>query len=230
MSPRACARSATRSIRTLGLRDIARLDFRITPEGRIYLLEVNALPALATLSSSLFAATAQVGLTYNATIAAILNAAALRRVSPPRRSSASRARARSSRSASASPTTSSAPRPATTKPSGSAGDDHRDRERARAPGPHRRPPRGHGGPAARARGSRCRPDLQHRGRRRRPEPRGPGPRAVRAARHPVHRLRLGHARDRARQGARQEGAAPARHPHAEVPGHGDRRASGCRRT
>jgi D-alanine--D-alanine ligase len=64
-------------IRTLGLRDMARLDYRVTSEGRIYLLEANALPALAS-HSSLFAATAQVGLTYNATIAAILNAAALR--------------------------------------------------------------------------------------------------------------------------------------------------------
>lgn len=64
-------------VRTCGLRDMARMDFRVTPEGRIYLLEVNALPALAT-SSSLFAATAQVGLTYQGTIAAILNAAALR--------------------------------------------------------------------------------------------------------------------------------------------------------
>ncbi len=65
------------AIKTLGLRDVARLDYRVTPEGRIFLLEVNALPALNS-SSSLFAATAQVGLTYNATIAAILNAAALR--------------------------------------------------------------------------------------------------------------------------------------------------------
>ncbi|HUJ62385.1 MAG TPA: ATP-grasp domain-containing protein [Kofleriaceae bacterium] len=64
-------------IRTVGLRDVARMDFRVTPEGRIYLLEVNALPALGP-SSSLFAATAQVGMTYQATIAAILNAAALR--------------------------------------------------------------------------------------------------------------------------------------------------------
>jgi D-alanine-D-alanine ligase len=64
-------------VRTLGLRDLARLDYRVTAEGRIYLLEANALPALGS-SSSLFAATAQVGLTYNATIAAILNAAALR--------------------------------------------------------------------------------------------------------------------------------------------------------
>ncbi|HSD86317.1 MAG TPA: ATP-grasp domain-containing protein [Kofleriaceae bacterium] len=64
-------------VKTMGLRDLARMDFRITSEGRIYLLEVNALPALAT-SSSLFAATAQVGLTYQSTIAAVLNAAALR--------------------------------------------------------------------------------------------------------------------------------------------------------
>jgi D-alanine-D-alanine ligase len=64
-------------IRTLGLRDVARLDYRVTAEGRIYLIEANALPALST-SSSLFAATAQVGLTYNGTISSILNAAALR--------------------------------------------------------------------------------------------------------------------------------------------------------
>ena len=65
------------AVRALGLRDLCRLDYRVTQEGRIYLLEANALPALAS-HSSLFAATAQVGLTYNATIAAILNAAALR--------------------------------------------------------------------------------------------------------------------------------------------------------
>ncbi len=65
------------AIKALGLRDMCRLDYRVTQEGRIYLLEANALPQLAS-HSSLFAATAQVGLTYNATIAAILNAAALR--------------------------------------------------------------------------------------------------------------------------------------------------------
>ena len=64
-------------LRTVGLRDMARMDFRVTPEGRIYLLEVNALPAL-NQASSLFAATAQVGLTYQSTIQQILNAAALR--------------------------------------------------------------------------------------------------------------------------------------------------------
>jgi D-alanine-D-alanine ligase len=48
---------SSEAIRVLGLRDLARLDYRVTAEGRIYLLEANALPALAS-SSSLFAATA----------------------------------------------------------------------------------------------------------------------------------------------------------------------------
>ncbi len=65
------------AVKSLGLRDVARLDFRVTSEGRIYLLEANALPSLAS-NSSLFAATAQVGLSYNGTITSILNAAALR--------------------------------------------------------------------------------------------------------------------------------------------------------
>ena len=64
-------------VRTLGMRDMSRMDFRVTAEGRIYLLEVNALPALAQ-GSSLFAATAQVGLSYQSTIQQILNAAAMR--------------------------------------------------------------------------------------------------------------------------------------------------------
>ena len=65
------------AIRTLGVRDLARLDYRVTDQGRIYLLEANALPSLAT-GSSLFAATAQVGLTYQATIVRVLDAAAQR--------------------------------------------------------------------------------------------------------------------------------------------------------
>ncbi len=68
---------ATETVRTLGLRDLARLDFRVSPDGRIYLLEANSLPLLAP-HSTLFTATAQIGLTYQATIAAILNAAAVR--------------------------------------------------------------------------------------------------------------------------------------------------------
>jgi D-alanine-D-alanine ligase len=65
------------AIKGLGLKDIARLDFRVADDGRIYLLEANALPSLSR-GSSLFAATAQLGLSYDHTIAAVLNAAALR--------------------------------------------------------------------------------------------------------------------------------------------------------
>lgn len=64
-------------IRTLGLRDVARIDFRIAPDGRVYFLEANAIPSLAP-SASLFVATSQLGMGYGNTIASILNAAALR--------------------------------------------------------------------------------------------------------------------------------------------------------
>ncbi len=64
-------------IAALGLRDVARVDFRIAPDGRIYFLEANAIPSLAP-SAPLFVATSQLGLGYAATIATILNAAALR--------------------------------------------------------------------------------------------------------------------------------------------------------
>jgi len=64
-------------VRVVGIRDTAVIDFRISPEGRIYLLEVNALPSLAQ-NSSIFAATSQLGMTFEKTIASILNAAALR--------------------------------------------------------------------------------------------------------------------------------------------------------
>ena len=65
------------AIAALGLRDLARLDFRVADNGRIYLLEANALPSLHP-SSSMFAATGQLGLSYQGTIAAVLNSAALR--------------------------------------------------------------------------------------------------------------------------------------------------------
>ena len=64
-------------IQVLDIRDLGRLDFRIAKDGRFYLLEANALPALSQ-SSSMVAATSQLGLTFQATIQAILNAAALR--------------------------------------------------------------------------------------------------------------------------------------------------------
>lgn len=48
-------------VRCLSLRDLARIDYRISEDGRIYLLEANALPSLAA-NSSLFLATSQLGL------------------------------------------------------------------------------------------------------------------------------------------------------------------------
>ncbi|MBL4632261.1 MAG: ATP-grasp domain-containing protein [Kofleriaceae bacterium] len=68
---------SSEAIDVLGLKDIARLDYRISENGRIYLLEANALPSLAA-ESSIFAATSHHGLSYEATVAAILNSAALR--------------------------------------------------------------------------------------------------------------------------------------------------------
>jgi len=64
-------------VRVLGLRDVARIDFRLGEDGRIYFLEVNALPALDP-AASLFAATKREGLDFDATIAAILASAAVR--------------------------------------------------------------------------------------------------------------------------------------------------------
>ena len=40
------ARLTARVIRILGIQDLGRVDYRITPDGRIYFLEVNALPSL----------------------------------------------------------------------------------------------------------------------------------------------------------------------------------------
>ena len=64
-------------VRALGLRDVARIDFRLAEDGRIYLLEVNALPSLES-SAALFAATKREGLSYEQTITAILSSSAVR--------------------------------------------------------------------------------------------------------------------------------------------------------
>jgi D-alanine-D-alanine ligase len=71
-------RALTRTVvRVLNLRDVARIDFRIGEDGRIYFLEVNALPALDP-AASLFAATKRENLSFDSTIAAILASAAVR--------------------------------------------------------------------------------------------------------------------------------------------------------
>jgi D-alanine-D-alanine ligase len=63
--------------RALRLRDVARLDFRLGTDGRIYFLEANALPSLEP-GASIFAAAALSGLDYAATLNAIVEGAAHR--------------------------------------------------------------------------------------------------------------------------------------------------------
>jgi D-alanine-D-alanine ligase len=70
----ALAKMATR---TLGIRDVGRVDFRLGEDGRIYLLEVNALPSLEH-GASLFAASGREALTYAETLQSIVESAARR--------------------------------------------------------------------------------------------------------------------------------------------------------
>jgi D-alanine-D-alanine ligase len=70
----ALAKMATR---TLGIRDVGRVDFRLGEDGRIYLLEVNALPSLEH-GASLFAAAGREALTYDETLQSIVESAARR--------------------------------------------------------------------------------------------------------------------------------------------------------
>ena len=63
------------AVRALGMRDLGRIDFRVGEDGRIYLLEVNALPSLEP-GASLFAAAAREGLDYGETLHAIVESAA----------------------------------------------------------------------------------------------------------------------------------------------------------
>jgi D-alanine-D-alanine ligase len=65
------------AVRTLGVRDLGRVDFRLGDDGRLYLLEVNALPSLER-GSSTFAAAAREGLDYGDTLQAIVQSAARR--------------------------------------------------------------------------------------------------------------------------------------------------------
>ena len=68
---------AKQAVRALGVKDIGRVDFRLGEDGRIYLLEVNALPSLER-GASTFAASAREGLDYAETLQSIVNSAARR--------------------------------------------------------------------------------------------------------------------------------------------------------
>ncbi len=63
-----------RIVPALGVVDFARADFRVTPDGEAYFLEINALPSLQP-GAGIFAATQLLGLNYDQTILKILEAA-----------------------------------------------------------------------------------------------------------------------------------------------------------
>jgi D-alanine-D-alanine ligase len=63
--------------RALGIRDVGRIDYRLGTDGRIYLLEVNALPSLEK-GSGVFAGAAYAGLSYDMAIQKITESAARR--------------------------------------------------------------------------------------------------------------------------------------------------------
>ena len=63
-----------RIVPALGVVDFARADFRVTPDGEVYFLEINALPSLQP-GAGIFAATELLGMNYNQTILKILEAA-----------------------------------------------------------------------------------------------------------------------------------------------------------
>ena len=65
---------------TLGCRDFARLDFRISPDGTPYFIEINPLPGLGTHSDLVIMAL-KLGWSHEALIAAVLQAA-IERQSP----------------------------------------------------------------------------------------------------------------------------------------------------
>ncbi|BCS94486.1 hypothetical protein DSLASN_01180 [Desulfoluna limicola] len=59
------------AIKILGVKDLARADFRVTPKGEVYFIEINALPSLQP-GAGLFSATAREGLDYNQTLSSII--------------------------------------------------------------------------------------------------------------------------------------------------------------
>lgn len=60
---------------TLGCRDFARLDFRVSPEGKPYFLEINPLPGLHPKSGDLVIMAKKMGWSYETLISAILGVA-----------------------------------------------------------------------------------------------------------------------------------------------------------
>jgi len=70
--------SSLKVFQALGCRDFARLDFRVSPEGEPYFLEINPLPGLGTYSDLVIMAI-KLGWTHEALIGAVFDAALERR-------------------------------------------------------------------------------------------------------------------------------------------------------
>lgn len=70
--------SALELFGALRLRDVARFDFRLSPEGKFYFLEVNPLPGLSPQSGDLVIMARKAGLDYPALIMKIANSALAR--------------------------------------------------------------------------------------------------------------------------------------------------------
>jgi D-alanine-D-alanine ligase len=70
--------ASLRFFKTLGLRDFARFDFRINPEGRSYFLEVNPLPGLNPESGDLVILAQKKGWSYQELVLNIAQAGAQR--------------------------------------------------------------------------------------------------------------------------------------------------------
>lgn len=68
------AASSLRVFKALGCRDFARLDFRVSPEGIPYFIEINPLPGLGNYSDLVIMAI-KMGWTHQALIGAVLDAA-----------------------------------------------------------------------------------------------------------------------------------------------------------
>lgn len=71
----AVAEAAQKVYRVLGCRDVARIDFRLHPDGTPYFLEVNPLPGLHPESSDLVILARLAGWSYEQLIESILHAA-----------------------------------------------------------------------------------------------------------------------------------------------------------
>ncbi len=64
----------SKTVYALGVLDMARADFRVTPSGEVFFLELNALPSLQP-GAGLFEASKQFGLNYEQTLLKIIEAA-----------------------------------------------------------------------------------------------------------------------------------------------------------